>query len=226
HRKEKLSMLQEIPPDEQLMNVSVEPSVLPSERFIFQGLIWPSQEALNGHASKFALADFELVDDTLGWIGRILTSEWVAPDLRARLRAASGIAGRRDAFLTRYAINGTKVQIVVTRFFVYIVIVPSGALAGGAQGVLHRCLRVDQPGDKAPWTGEPWSIAHIQGFTYGYQPRSDFSDWRDSINYLTNGRAVKFSVQKTETVPPGSGGLKTGFAPTEESETHWFEQRR
>jgi len=216
-------MLQEIPPGEQLMGVSVEPRVPENLQFVFEGLIWPDAGAL---ASKSVHADLDLREDTLEWIEKVLRPQWAAPDLRSRLRAASAIVSRRDAFLARYAIDENKIQIVVTSSSMHFVISPAGgSLFPDGPAVMHHFLRVDPPDQQAPWLDEPWSIIQIEGFTFGYHPRSSLAGWRDSLNYLTNGRAVKLSVNKMATYTPGSlNAPKTAFAPTEESERHWFAQ--
>jgi hypothetical protein len=216
-------MLQEIPPGEQLMGLSVEPSVPENLQFVFEGLIWPDDGAL---ASKSVHADLDLREDTLEWIGKVLKPEWAAPDLRNRLRAASAIVSRRDAFVARYALDENKIQIVVTSSSMHFVISPAGgSLFMDAPAVMRHFLRVDPPDDQSPWRDEPWSIIAVDGFTFGYHPRSSLAGWRDSLNYLTNRRTVKFSIKKVATYPPGfRNAPKTSFAPTEESERHWFAQ--
>ena len=216
-------MLQEIPPGEQLMGLSVEPSVPENLQFVFEGLIWPNGEALE---SKSVQADLDLREDTLEWIEKVLKPEWIAADLRNRLRAASAIVSRRDAFLARYAIDENKIQIVVTSSSMHFVISPAGgSLFMDAPAMMHRFLRVDPPDNQAPWADEPWSVVPVDGFTFGYHPRSSFAGWRDSLTYLTSRRAVKFSIKKVATYPPGfRNAPKTSSAPTEESERHWFAQ--
>jgi hypothetical protein len=216
---------EEVPASEQLMDLTVRPSVPNNQRFFFEGLIWPTQEALDSPASQ-AHPGPERLEDTVGWVERVLKPAWVAPDLRTRLRAARAIVTGRDAFLTRYAMNQNKIQIVVTRFHVHLVIAPPGGVPPGrVPEVLHEYLQVDRPEDKTPWSGGPWEMGRIDGLTFGYQPRSALRDWREGIYYLTNGRAVKFSLRKVATRPPGSGPPKSGFAPSEEAERNWFDER-
>jgi hypothetical protein len=200
------------------MDLTSEPPAPSNLRFVFQGLIWPLRETLQTKVDKAAQADLNLVEDTTSWIERFLKPAWVPPDLPAKLRAARAIVSRQDAFLTRYVINDSQIQIVVTRFYVHIVILPPRTVQPMA--ALHEYLRVDRPDDRAPWTGDPWETTQIAGFTYGYQSRTSVMDWRQSIFYLTNGRAVKFSIRKLG--EPGSGAVKTGFAPSEEAERDWF----
>src|ERR1700748_1412890 len=97
---------------EQLARLAAEPKVGPELQSAFLGLIWPDADILNRQASKSALADLELVDGTIDWIDIVLKPDWVAPDLQSRLVAAAGIVNRRDAFLARYAIDNTKIQII------------------------------------------------------------------------------------------------------------------
>ncbi len=212
--------LEEIPVGEQLMDLTREPSVPPNMGFVFQGLIWPSQEALQAQLAKAAQADTDLLNGTVDWIGRVLKPEWVAPDLRTRLRAARAIISGQDAFLTRYALDQTKIQIAVTKYRVHIVIEPPRKV--NPLAALHEYLQVDAPDDPSPWTGDPWQAVQVAGLTFGYQMRTDLLSWRDSLNYLTNGRTVKFSAQKLPTTPKGSGPPKTITAPTVEAERHWF----
>ena len=215
----------EIPTGEQLLDLPAASSLPEDIEVVFQGIRWPDEDLLDSQAAESALRDFDLLDDTIAWIGRVLKPEWMAPELRSRLRAARAIVSRRDAFLDRYSIDGTKIQIVVNRFFLYFVISPAAGLpALDARGVAREFLRVDEPGEITPWTGEPWSVFGIGGFTFGYQPLSVLTDWRHSLDYLTDGRVVKFSIKKIASLPAGSRPHKTGFAPTEESERHWFDQ--
>jgi hypothetical protein len=203
------------------MGLSVEPPLPEILQFVFEGLIWPDAAALS---SKSVRANLDLREDTLEWIGKVLKPEWTAPDLRNRLRAASAIVSRRDAFLHRYAIDENKIQIVVTSSSMHFVISPAvGPLFLDAPALMHHFLRVDTPDNQPPWSDEPWSIVPEGVFTFGYHPRSSLLGWRDSLNYLTNRRAVKSSLKKLETRPPGLlDAPKTASAPTEESERHWF----
>ena len=212
---------QEIPAGEQLMGLTSEPHVQANMQFLIKGLIWPAPEALQSHLDKAAQADTDLLNDATGWISRVLKPDWVAPDLRARLRAAREIVSGQDAFLTRYTMNQNNIQIVVTQFHVHLAIAPVNASPLAA---IHQFLQVDQPGDPQPWSG-PWQTGQVGDLTYGYQPRGSLADWRDSINYLTNGRAVKFSLEKIAILPPGSGPVKSIIAPTEEAERHWFNEK-
>ena len=216
-------MLQEIPSDAQLL-LSVVPPVPKELRFVFQGSIWPDDRALNNQAGA-PRASSELRDETLSWIELVLKPEWLAPDLRNRLRTITAANGGQDAFLARYALDGNRIQIIVNRVFMHFVISPAGeSLVAGAPAVLREFLRVDLPDEDKPWTGEPWSIISVDGFTFGYHPSAKPTGWRDSLNYLTNGRAVKFSADKVQMRPPGDlYSHKADFAPTEESLRHWFQ---
>jgi hypothetical protein len=218
------AMLQEIPPDEQLL-VSAVPLVPPELRFVFQGSIWPDDRTLKNPASRPPGASSELRDDTLAWIETALKPEWLAPDLPTRLRTITAANGGQDAFIARYAVDGNRIQIIVNRVFMHFVISPaSGSLFAGAPGVTREFLRVDLPDEDRPWTGEPWSIIAVDGFTFGYHPSAEVQGWRDSLDYLTNGRAVKFSANKVAMRPPGDRHTnKTESAPTEESVKHWFQ---
>ncbi len=217
---------QEIPPGEQLMDLTAKLSVPNNQRFFFQGLVWPSQEALDSPSSQ-AHPGLEQLEDTIGWVTRVLKPTWVAPDLRNRIHAARAIVNGQDAFLTRYAMNQSKIQVVVTRFHVHVVIaLPGGVPSERVLAVLHEYLQVDRPEDKPPWSGGPWETGRADGFTFGYQPRSAVLDWREGLYYLTNGRGVKFSLKKVEMSPPRSGPPKSGSAPSEEAERHWFDAVR
>lgn len=210
---------------EQLMNLSEEPKVGPELQSAFLGLIWPDADTLNRQASESALADSELVDDTIDWIEQVLRPEWVAPDLQSRLEAASGVVNRRDAFLARYAIDKTKIQMIVTRFSIHLVISPGwGSVPVEALACANAYLTVQSdPG--IPWVGGPWSILPLEGFRFGYQRRTPFREWRDSLDYLADGRAVKFSIRKVTPLPPDSKPGKTGHGPTEQAESRWFQSR-
>jgi hypothetical protein len=211
---------QEIPDREQLMGLNSEPRVQANMEFFFKGLIWPAPEAMKSQSDKAAQANVDLLNDTIGWISRVLKPELVAPDLRTRLRAARAIVSGEDAFLARYKMDQTSIQIAVTRFHVHLVIVPSGPSPLAA---MQQFLQLDQPGDEHPWSG-PWQTGQIGALTYGYQPRASAADWRDSMYYLTNGQAVKFSLKKIA-VHPGGGKIKGFVAPTEEAERHWFQAK-
>ena len=220
--------IQEISPGEQLLGLRAEPAVPGNLQFAFHGLIWPKEADINAHELNRAAQAGGLRDDTMAWIDLVLKPEWRAPDLRRRLRAASSIVSRQDAFLARYAVDGNKIQIVVSRSFVHLVICPaSESMALYAPAVIRAFLQVDPPGADPPWTGEPWSTVGIEGFTFGYHPRSSLTGWRDSLNYLSNRRGIKFSVQKIPTRGPDLEDMpKGGSIPTEESERHWFGQPR
>jgi hypothetical protein len=219
-------MIYEIPPRQQLMGLLTEPPVPLAVRFAFHGIIWPDESAFTAHGPNGGLGIGTLHKESVEWIDLILRPEWRAPDLGARLRAAKSIVSRQDAFLARYAVDGNRVQIVVTRTFVHVVISPAHDLLPlHVPKVIQDFLRVDPPEAETPWTGEPWSTISIDTFTFGYHRHSSLTCWRDGLNYLTNGQAVKFSVQKVPT--RGSDLLdmpKSGSAPTEESERHWFSQ--
>ena len=150
---------------------------------------------------------FELVDGTIDWIEKVLKPEWVAPDLQSRFVAATGVISRRDAFLARYAIYKTKIQIIVTRYSIHLVISPGlGGMQVEALACANAFLNVQsdplQADSQTPWIGGPWSILPLDGFMFGYQRRSPLREWRDSIDYLSDGRAVKFSIRKSGSSRP------------------------
>ena len=60
---------------------------------------------------------------------------------------------------------------------------------------------------------------------FGYMPRATALDWRESIYYLTNGRSVKFSVEKLAERPRGSIPPKSIYGVTEEWERRWFDDQ-
>jgi hypothetical protein len=214
-------MPQDIPAAEQLMGLTSQPTVDPNMEFLMKGLIWPAREALESQSDRAALADAGLVEDTIAWIGHVLKPDLVAADLRSRLRAARSIVNGQDAFLARYRLEGHSIQIVVTRFHLHLVIAPGGDQPLEA---LHRLLQVDQSGE-APWSGS-WQTGQVDQLTYGYQPRGSVADWRETLLYVANGRAAKFSLQKIPILPPGSGGVKGFVANTEEAERHWFPRQQ
>jgi hypothetical protein len=209
---------QEIPPGEQLMGLTSEPRVQDNLQFLFRGLIWPTPAAITSQMVTLTPANADFLSDTMGWISRVLKPDFVAPDLRSRLFAARAIVSEQDAFLARYRMDQTSIQIVVTRFRVHLVIAPGGSPPVAA---MHQYLQVDQP-DEAYQFDVPWQTGQIHDLAYGYQPRGSVADWRESLYYLTNGSAVKFSLQKIPIRPGGDGKVKGSVAPTEEAERHWF----
>ncbi len=214
---------------EQLMHLPAEPKAGPELQSAFLGLMWPDADILNRQASESAVADSELIDDTIDWIYMVLRPAWVDPDLKSRLVAATGAVNRRDAFLARYAIGNAKIQIVVTRFSIHLVIAPGwGLMQVEALACANAFLNVQsdplQSDYEFPWIGGPWSILPLDGFMFGYQRRSPRREWRDSLDYLSDGRAVKFSIQKIQQSPDSKPG-KTGHGPTEQAETRWFQSR-
>ena len=217
--------VEDLRPGEQLTHLSAEPSVGPELQSAFLGLIWPEADTLIRQASKSALADSELVDGTLDWIEEVLQPERVAPDLLTRLAAATSVIDRRDAFLARYAIDNTKIQIIVTQFAVHLAVVPAWGYPPVEPLACANAFLNVQSDPEIPWTGGPWSILTVAGFTFGYQRRIPLRDWRDSLNYLTDGRLVKFSITKIQPQPPEGKPNKTGYGPTEQVESRWFQSR-
>jgi len=114
----------DLPFGEQLMRLSAEPKAGPELQSAFLGLMWLDADTLNRQASESALADSEIVDNTIDWIEEVLKPEWLDPDLQSRLVAATGVVNRRDAFLARYATDRAKIQIIVTRYSIHLVISP------------------------------------------------------------------------------------------------------
>jgi hypothetical protein len=210
---------------EQLIQLSAEPKVDQELRSVFLGVRWPNTDALIRHASASALADSELVDETMDWIEEVLRPEWMAPDLRSRLVAASGVVNGRDAFLVRYAIDKTKIQIIVTRFSIHLVISPGWASMQVEALACANALLIVQSDPEILWAGGPWSILPVDEFVFGYQRGIPIREWRDSLDYLSNGRAVKFSIQKIRQQSPDSKPGKTGHGPTEQAESMWFHGR-
>ena len=209
---------QEIPAGEQLMGLTSEPKVDANMEFLFQGMIWPTPEEMESRSYPAAISDPGLVQQTVDWVRGVLKPELTAPDLGTRLRAARAIVSGQDAFLARYMMGGHSIQIVVTRFHVHLTIAPGGSSPLEA---LHQFLQVDRPGEEHPWSG-PWKTGQVDQLTFGYQPRGSAADWRDTVFYVTNGWAVKFSLKKIAMRPGGSGKIKGFVAPTEEAERHWF----
>ena len=132
--------------------------------------------------------------------------------------AATKIVNDRDAFLARYSINATQIQIVVTRFALHIGVLPASALGHDAA---HLFLNL-QFDSEIRWTGGPWSTLSIAGFRFEYQ-QCAVHDWRDSLNCLRDGRAMKFSINKVQAQPPGGKPNKTSQTPTPQAESQWFQ---
>lgn len=217
--------IEEIPAGFQLMGLGAEPAVPAGERFIFWGLVWPHQDLLARQLLKPRDTDPQIASDALVWIRRVLKPEWIAADLDIRLAAARAIVSGQDAFLARYRLVAAMVQIIVTRSNVHITVAPfspppADSPAKLAEALLHLLLQVDQP---APFTDVPWTTTTIHGFTFGYQARTSPRDWRESISFLTNGRAVKFSMKEIAGRPAGEGPPKTRSGFTEEGERQWFD---
>ena len=214
----------EIPPGEQLMKLPAWPSASSQLRFLFVGMSWPDAGTLERQASKFALANRELVDDTIEWIERVLKPEWVAPDLETRMLAATGVVDGSDAFLARYALEETKIQVIVTKFSVYLVISPGAELVPLDPIAAARTFLNVEPDPEVPWTGGPWSVSSVEGFTFGYQGRAFPVDWPESLNYLATVLAVKFSIKKIQRQSADSRPNKTISPPEpEQAEKQWFE---
>ncbi len=155
----------------------------------------------------------------------VLKPEWVDPDLQSRLVAATGVVNRRDAFLARYTIGNAKIQIIVTRFSIHLVISPGWGLRQvEALACANAFLNV-QFDPENPWIGGPWAILPVDGFMFGYQRLTRLREWRDSLDYLSDGRAVKFSIRKVPPQPLDSKPGKTGHGPTEQAESRWFQSR-
>ena len=142
----------------------------------------------------------------------------MAPDLSSRLHAARAIADGQDAFLA-HRMNQTSIQIVVTRFRIHLVLAPVGDSAVGA---MHRYLLVDASSQERPWD-TTWETGQVDHLTFGYQARASAADWRESIYYLTNGRAVKYSLKKAALRPNDSRGAKGFVATTDAAERNWFD---
>jgi hypothetical protein len=216
--------IEDLRPGEQLTQLPAEPKVSPEMQSAFLGLMWPEADTLNRQASKSALADSRLVDGTVDWIEEVLKAEWVAPDLRRRLAAATGVISRRDAFLARYAIDKTKIQVIVTRFSIHLVFLPDWGYTPVEPLACANAFLNVQSDPGIPWTGGPWSTLPVDGFIFGYQRRTPFREWRDSLKYLSDGRIVKFSITKIPQQPERKPN-KTGYGPSEQAESQWFESK-
>ncbi len=215
---------------EQLIDLSTVPRTVTELQSAFLGVMWPDADILIRQASESALADSELVDGTIDWIEEVLKPEWVDPDLQSRLVAATGVVNRRDAFLARYAIDRAKIQIIVTRYSIHLVISPGwGLMQVEALPCANAFLNVQsdplQADSQTPWVGGPWSILPVDGFTFGYQRLNRLREWRDSLDHLSNGRAVKFSIRKIEQQSSDIKPAKTGHGPTQQAESRWFQSR-
>jgi hypothetical protein len=209
--------IHEIPAAEQLMGMTTEPQVQPAMQFLVKGLIWPTPEAIERQMIE-TQASAPYLNDTLGWIALVLKPEFIAADLRSRLLGARAIVSGQDAFLARYRVDHTSIQIAVTRFRVHLVIAPEDTSPLAA---MHHYLQLDQAGEEYRFD-VPWQTGQFNDLRYGYQPRGSASDWRESIYYLTNAEAIKLSVKKIPNRSGGTGKVKSIVAPTEEAESHWF----
>jgi hypothetical protein len=180
-------------------------------------------QSLNRLASASLLVDSDLIEDTIDWVEEVLKPEWVDPNLQRRLVAATGVMHRRDAFLARYSIDNAKLQIIVTRFLIHLVISPCWDFGPVDPVVCANTFLNVQLDPEILWMGGPWSTLPVDGFTFGYQRLPLRRDWRDTLDYLSDGRAVKFTMAKIAQQPPDSKPSKTGRGPTEQAESQWFE---
>ena len=205
--------IDDIPAGEQLMHAPAVPPESPALRMYMEGLGWPGHGTATGMPVEAGLRD-----DSLAWIRKVLKPEYVAPDLASRLAAAPGAVDGKDALLARYRINGATVQIVVMRFHVHLLLAPEGESPVAA---MHHYLRVDEPAPAAPWQG-PWQVVPVAAATVGYQLSGSPNDWRDTLSYLADGHAVKFSLRK---IGDDFRSVKGFVAHTDEAERSWFNAR-
>jgi hypothetical protein len=207
--------IEEISPGEQLMGLTSAPQVQPNMQFFFHGLIWPAPDVLSAAAANAGRANVRFRNETMAWIGKVLKPEYVAADLSSRLEAAAAIVDGKDAFLARYRMNDSSVQIIVVQFHVHLVFAPMG---DSPLAALHRYLRVDDHGQARRWQGQ-WQTGSVAGLTFGYQIQGSPDDWRDTVDYLTNDRAVKFSLEK---IADHFREMKGFVVKTDAAERNWF----
>jgi hypothetical protein len=86
---------------------------------------------------------------------------------------------------------------------------------------VNHYLQIDEPDEKHQWNLS-LQTGQIGDLQFGYQPRASLADWRESLFYLTDGEAIKFSIKKVTPRSGGTGRIKGFVVPTEEAESHWF----
>jgi hypothetical protein len=207
--------------DDQMMSLPDLKGLSKEQRGVFSGLTWPGEVQIE---MKKVIVDDLLMSDTLEWIGRVVRPGWLPTDLRSRLVAAREIIEGSDAFVSRYEMLSSNFQIMVTKEAINLAIKPPGFPIGNchrrfAEEIMNRFLRMS-PSEGA--VIRPWESIEVKGFTFAYQPVSFWSDWRDSLTYLTNGQTVKFSVRKINSVASASGPPRFGIARPQSWSHRWF----
>jgi hypothetical protein len=176
----------------------------PAEKVLLQ---WPFREAV-----KDQLAE------SLAWIGSVLRHDWIAPDAAERLGPVSKGVNGEDALVGGWTSGRRAVQIVVTRERLHLLTRLPRPLAGlSEKEITNRALtlarelfQVDEELEAARWRVRPFG-----GVTLGNQDRRFAANWPETLLFLTDGCAFKFSILKIKgrTSPPKKGSAKRTYIP-------------
>jgi len=200
--------------------LSPEPSTM--ERTVSEGLILPDTSAMTQSAVD-PQSLRQPMHDAVEWIKTVLRPEYLRGGWDRRLVALPRAANGQDAIAGAWTAGGRAVQVIVTMRRVHVISkLPSPAgddpqdMARTALENAVELLQIEElPGL------EEWQLSTVAGLLLGKREVSFARNWFETLLFLTDGKAVKYSVlkYKNRTSPPQRGGGEGQGAS-------WFEASR
>lgn len=168
-------------------------------RTVGEGLILPTADHILEHALPNETVSFWKAD-TMEWICAVLRPQWLPTDLYNNLYAIQKIAGGEDAFIGGWIAKERRFQVVVTSDRVHILtkpIVPAEEnipMMEQPDRILKQAneiLRLPQTPNRTDYFVQPF-----RGLILGDRVIDFASDWHETLQFLSDGTGVKFSVLK------------------------------
>lgn len=139
--------------------------------------------------------------ETLGWLQRVVRPQWLPADLPSRLHGVrAGVSGH-DAFIAGWRQGGLEFRIAVTKLRIHVLVRPDSVdvasaplrapVAEPSLALAHRLLALPTEPNATDWALRP-----LAGLTYGNRHVAFARNWDDTLLFVTDGRAHKFSVMK------------------------------
>lgn len=172
----------------------------PMTKIVTEGITLPGRDEL-----RRMLVPRDLVaaqrQESVEWLHRVVRPAWLPADLPSRLHGVRAAMSGSDAFIAGWRQGGREFRVVVTKQRIHVLTRPESAVAAGGRdptelaqtslALANRLLALPAEPQAADWSVRP-----LAELFFGNRHVAFARNWDESLLFVTDGQAHKFSVLK------------------------------